>query len=406
MQSAADSGKAQPSGGSVLLRHVAAAAARRAAARGAEVVAPQPASPRTPERIVASALGRAGERVHGLPLFFDRVECTRAGLAELAELFPERALISVVEGPAEALGVVAICPGLLTSVIEMQAMGRISSRTAASRRPTRADGAICADFINACLGELGGDLALLPGWDGIRGYRYASFLDDPRPLGLMLDEVTFHLLIVRLRTGDAGQRDGCMVIALPAASLPAAPATAAVPLPVQSADGRDDAGGLLAEAVRAVPIDLTGVLCRRRIPLGELRALAPGDTIALPPGVLGRATIETAGGQVLFRGKLGELAGRHALRLEAGRDGKGLPQAGNARLAEGTATLPGLRAGGHEPPIADLTAPDAFRNLPQAEPGFFPVKEQAGSEEAVVPPVSGSAGDSGLPPIGYAAGTA
>lgn len=372
----------------MLSRHVAAVAGRRAAAGAADTVAPRPPSVRTPERIVASALGRAGERVHGLPLFFDRVECSRVGLAELAEMFPERALISVVEGPAEALGVVVICPGLLTSVIEMQAMGRISSRAAAARRPTRADGAICADFINACLGELGGELAPLPGWGGMRGYRYASFLDDPRPLGLMLEEVTFHLLTIRLRAGEAGQRDGCMVIALPEAALPAAPALDAA-LPRAQPQSRDG-GGSLADAVRAVPIDLAGVLCRRSISLGELRALAPGDMIALPHGVLGAGTLETASGQVLFRGKLGELAGRHALRLVADRDGQGLPPAENELMAEGMATPPGLRVSSHEPPMSDLTIPDAFRDSRQSSAS----KERDSAVGAGVAPPS-QAGESG-----------
>lgn len=397
MQSAAEIGKAQPSGGSVLLRHVAAAAGRRAAAGGVGPAAPRPSSVRALERIVASALGRAAERVHGLPLFFDRVECTRAGLAELSELFPERALISVVEGPAEALGVMVICPGLVTSVVEMQAMGRISSRAAAARRPTRADGAICADFINACLAELGGELGPLPGWDGMRGYRYASFVDDPRPLGLMLDEVTFHLLTIRLRAGDAGQRDGCMVIALPEATVATSPAIEAVEPKKQPSPDRDG-GGSLAEAVRAVPIDLAGVLCRRSISLGELRALAPGDLIALPPGVLGAATLETSGGQVLFRGKLGELAGRHALRLVADREGRDLPP-GNEMMAEGLAARSELRAGNPEPPISDLTSPDAFRDPRQSSAN----REAVGTGGADVAPLS-QAVDSGPVFIGQGAG--
>jgi len=318
--------------------------------------------PRTPERIIANAIGRAVERVHELPLFFDRVECTRAGLAELVELLPERALISVVEGASSALGVVAICPGLLSSVIEMQATGRISARPAAARRPTRADGLICADFINACLTELGDDLSPLPGCEGLRGYRYTSFLDDPRPLELMLDEGMFHLFTVRLRAGNAGQRDGSVVIALPVAgaSTVSGPAIEAVASPMPGARKGVTGSGSLAEAVHATPIDLVGVLCRRTISLGELRALAPGQTIALPLGVLGAATLETTAGQVLFRGKLGELAGRHALRLVAGNERHRLPSSeGRGEMAARISTRTDA---GPEPPMDDLSAPDLFRS--------------------------------------------
>ncbi|SDK65517.1 FliM/FliN family flagellar motor switch protein [Paracoccus chinensis] len=365
MQGAADSTDATARGSLVLRRHVAALTAGRRAMRSAEETAqPSAGAPvqRSPERIISGAIGRAAERVHGLPLFFDRVEVRQAGLAELGEVLPEAALILVAEGPAEALGAVAICPGLLASVIEMQAVGRVSSRAAPMRRPTRTDGAICADLVNACLFELGDELAALPGFEGLRGFRYASFLDDPRPLGLMLEDTAFHLLSLRLRAGDAGQRDGRMVIALPV--TPAALRPAARPVlpepepegPQPGAAGDDRPRDSLAAVVRSVPIDLVGVLCRRMISLGELRGLSPGDTIVLPADILGAATLETTVGQVLFRGKLGELAGRHALRLLGGNEAK--TPAASGWTEHQQAPLPALT---HEPPIADLEDPDAFR---------------------------------------------
>lgn len=363
MQGAADSTDATAQGGLVLRRHVAALAAQRRVAGAGESPQAPPGQPvsRRPERIISGAIGRAAERVHGLPLFFDRIDVGQAALAELGELLPEPALILVAEGPAEALGAVAICPGLLAAVIEMQAVGRVSSCALPMRRPTRTDGAICADFVNACLLELGDELAAQPGFEGLRGFRSASFLDDPRPLELMLEDTAFHLLSLRLRAGDAGQRDGRMVIALPVAAPARRPASPKMALPEPepekaqpAAPGDLRSGGTLAEVVRAVPIDLVGVLCRRMISLGELRGLSPGDTIALPADILGAATLETTGGQVLFRGKLGELAGRHALRLMDGAE----QAKASGWTGHGQAPVSALP---HEPPIADLDAPDAFR---------------------------------------------
>lgn len=330
MQSAADKSGSGSRPDSVLWRHVRAQAARRAAQGGPagppELPPPQPA--RTPERAIAGAIARAADRIHALPLFFDRIETGHAVLAEMAELLPEQALLSVVEGAVDALGVVAICPQFLTSLIEMQAIGRISARPAVTRRPTRTDGAICADFLNACLSELGVELAPHRGFHGLGGYRYASFLDDPRPLEMLLDDVPFRRIAIQLRAGAAGQRDGRMVFFLPAAPaqvagmLPAAPAGATTGPPEGIAPPVTPPPGVLAGAVQAAPITLYGVLCRRMISLGELQALAPGAVVTLPPDVLAAATLETASGQVLFNGKLGELAGRHALRLQGARDGR------------------------------------------------------------------------------------
>lgn len=359
--------------GSVLLRHVAAQRARSAAQGGGTGAEPPAPGPRTPDRAIAGAIARAAERVHGLPLFFDRVTIGQAVVAEFGELLPEHALISVVQGPADALGAVAICPGLLTSLIEMQALGRISPRPAAPRRPTRTDAAICTDFLNACLAEIGDELAAHPGFEGMEGYRYASFLDDPRPLALMLEDVGYRLVTVALRAGSAGQRDGRMIFLLPAmAPRPTAAITAPAaddPARLPAAEGP----GLLAEAVQNVPIELIGVLCRRQVTLGELQTLAPGDAIALPPGALDGATLETATGQTLFRGRLGALAGRHALRISAHQTAAGDGNAAadappGAPGSAGTAEMPGVPFAAHPPmDIGSMDEPGA--PAPPADPG-------------------------------------
>lgn len=351
MQGATQTEDGGPVGRSVLWRHVTAATSRRA---GGEATGAMPtrAGARSPERVVAGAIGRAADKIHRMPLFFDQIQWSEAALAELGELLPEGALVSMIEGPGDSLGVVAICPELLAAITEMQTAGRVSSRPAPSRRPTRTDGSICSDFINALLAELGADPSLLPGRDRIRGYRYASHLDDLRALDLLLEDGGFHLLSVGLRAGEAGQRNGRLVIAWPAdpAQSPCEPGNDAEPA--------DDCTGAssLADAVLDAPFELRGILCRRRISLRELAALAPGDVVALPPDVLGAATLETALGQVLFRGKLGEMAGRHALRLLAGAD---VAVAGAADPA--TAPPSAATVGPDGLSLGDLDSPDPFR---------------------------------------------
>lgn len=378
MSAVQDRVAAGPAADSVLLRHIAAQRARRAAEAGPAAAEPPPApTARTPDRAVASAIARAAQRVHGLPLFFDRVTTGHAVVAEFSELLPENALLAVVQGAGDMLGAVAICPGLLTSLIEMQALGRISPRPAAARRPTRTDAAICVDFLDVCLAEIGAELAGHPGFEGMSGYRYASFLDDPRPLSLMLEDVGYRLVNVTLRAGPAGQRDGGMIFLLPAA--PARP-VAAIPAPTGGASAAltdaltgpptvlpTDAPGVLAQSVQNVPIELIGILCRRSITLGELQALVPGDTISLPLGALAEATLETMTGQTLFKGRLGELAGRHALRIAGSRGARegtseGAAWGEAAGAVDAAEPEAALAPAGFEPPIADLGSLDPFRD--------------------------------------------
>ena len=93
--------------------------------------------------------------------------------------------------------------------------------------------------------------------------------------------------------------------------------------------------------------------------MGELRALMPGRLLALPRVTLADARIETAAGQMLARGRLGETDGCHAIRL---CDPDHLAVAQHPVLdapASLTPSAPGA-------PIEDLCEPDPFRDPPDA----------------------------------------
>lgn len=298
---------------------------RLAGRQPAAPVVPPPvvAAPRSPERAASAAVARAADRCMGLQLSFESVAMRDVTLAELTETLPERSLLSLIEGPEDLLGVVSISSGLLGGLIEMQATGRVTARAEDTRMPTRADGAFCADFVNMALAELAADLTPLPGQPALLGYRYASYLPDTRPLGLLLDERVFRLIEMRLRAGPMAQRQGSLLIALPLIVPVVGAAVAALPDPPDLAEpASSDTGppplsrqSPMAEAVRAATLPLFAVLCRRPVTLGELRRLQPGDKLPLTHGAGSAVTLETASGQVLARGRMGQSEGHYALRL-------------------------------------------------------------------------------------------
>lgn len=306
-------------------------------------------------RAAATALGRAAERLHRLPVFVEKAEFAAMSLPELAELLPERALLAVVEGGRDLLGVVGLCPALLASLIEMQALGRVTARAPTLRRATRTDAAISADFVNAFLAELGRELGHRPDYPTFDAFRYTTFLDDPRPLALMLEDGEMLRLTLRFRIGPGGQRDGTLMLALPIARparqtgapgrMLSAPQTAAPTPEPPRAD--------LREAVQQAPVRLVGVLCRRRLSLRMLRELAPGATIPLGPNVLDEARIETPQGQVIAHGRLGEAEGFHAIRLGRAAGAAPHPSQDDGIADAMTADL--------QAPLGDLHQPDAFR---------------------------------------------
>jgi flagellar motor switch protein FliM len=242
-------------------------------------------------------------------------------LAELLEMLPERALIGLVEGPAEALGLIALAPPVMAGLIEQQALGRVGEAPVAVRRPTRADAALVAGFVDGCLETL--DVALAETADRVwaAGFRYASFLDEPRALAGLLDEDAYRVLGLDVSLAG-GRRAGSILLALPAEGRGQPPARGPAPDPAASQAFRS----ALDEQVMAAPAMLDAVIARVTLPLSAVLALRAGDWLRLGPATLDRIDVQGLDGRRLCGARLGQSRGMRALRLAeaalpAGRSG-------------------------------------------------------------------------------------
>lgn len=377
-------GVGQPKGTAAVLGRYLARNRDLTGQMSAAVVLPKP----TPERAVSTAIGRAAQKCCALPSFPVQSAISRATLAELIELLPDRALILVVENHLGIHGIVALSPGFLSAMIEMQSMGRVFTHAPPDRRPTRTDASICAEFVNVALAELASELGVLGAAGPLAVFRFASFVDDPKPLELMLDDTIYDSFRLETRLGQGGARAGCFLAFLPGREVDqtaptiedsAAPAGSAL----RKATRRN-----LSDAVRAAPITLNAVLCRKKISLRDLRGLVPGATIALPFDAMGKTRLETQSGMVVVTGKLGALHGNRAIRI-AGCGTRqtappGPPGAEMATWDKAAVSAPGAAsmdssenvfAGENddlaepraplfasEPPLGDLADPDLFRS--------------------------------------------
>lgn len=285
------------------------------------------APPMTPEKALGQALARAAQELLALPLRVVSVTEARMTLADLPEALEDRALLALLDGPAAGLGLMVLSPPVLSALLEMRMMGRLAASAPAARRPTRTDAAMAADVIDAGLAgfeaALAGDAALI--WAG--GFRYGSFLEDPRPLPLILEDTGYRVFRLALELGSgSAAREGGVLLALPAEGrgqlgapaedAAAAPAPGEAPQPAGWPDR-------LEQALMAAPAQLEAVLARLTLPIGEILALQPGATLPLPEGALEQLRIEGPGGRLLARARLGQHRGFRAVRLlEEGEEGQ------------------------------------------------------------------------------------
>jgi len=265
-----------------------------------------------PDRALRLALGRAAQTEMALALIVTGLREDFRSLAELLELTEPGMFFGVLEGRGEALGLMALAQPVLAGLIEHQTTGEISEHAQVSRKPTRIDAAMTMPLIDRIMDELeqaltGPEDAGAQDW--ARGYRYASYLDDPRPLGLLLDDRRYRVFRAEVALGSAA-RAGGIVLALPA-DLPQVLRRGALPIVDAKPAFSDDLRAVVMDA----PARLEAVLTRLRLPLQAVSGWVPGILVPLPLARAAEMTLEAPRGRVLAQVRLGQCAGARAVRL-------------------------------------------------------------------------------------------
>jgi flagellar motor switch protein FliM len=229
----------------------------------------------------------------------------------LVELVPDFALIAVLDGPLHAAGVMILSQAIVAGFIEVQTIGRVRSQDLLPRKPTRTDGAMVFGVINAALVILEQSLSEDPDvvWAG--GFRFSSFLDDPRPLPVVLEDMPLRLLTAEVALAG-GLRKGKILFAVPAEGR--------FPMPFPEAFGAGDEAGLvfgqaLQERVDGAGVLLDAVLARLSLPMADVLDMAAGMLVPLQDASLEAICVEGTDGRCVALGKLGQNRGMRALRV-------------------------------------------------------------------------------------------
>ena len=301
-------------------------------------------------------LARAARDLLKVALDVRSLTVERRSLAELAELVPDRALIAVLEGPSEGLGAIILSQPILSGFIEAQTIGRIRSQEAPSRKPTRTDAAMVIGVIDAALSGLEQALAEEADLVWAGGFRYASFLDDPRPLTLLLEDAPLRLLRVDVSLAG-GLREGEILLALPAAGRGQRPSAAV------DQTATHDHGPVfseaLAERINGAQTRVEAVLARLTMPLAQVMGLTEGMILPLPQAALDRISLEGLDGRTVGNGRLGQNRGMRAVRLI---DKSSQTESARAGMEEGRTSFPSATLAPYSrpavEPLGDFSAMD------------------------------------------------
>ena len=344
---------------------------RRKARRASEPEKGKGRAALTPDRAMARALARAAQRE--LDLQIDARDITvheDLSLAELLDMPGERALLVILEGPGGGLGLFAVGPEVLEAILQKQTTGAVQPESDPARHPTRTDAAMAAGLIERTLGEF--EVAMAgraepPWW---AGYRYASYLAEPRSLGLLLEDTGYRALSFEADVA-AGLRRGRMLLVLPlqAAAAPRRGSQGALDSPGVAAPAPPEEAADLSELVMQSGARFDAVLCRLNLPLGAVMRFKVGDVVELVGAHLDGVALDAPGARALAGGRLGQSRGRRAVRLY----------------------LPGESGGVVQPTEAQAEISQASEPQPVPEPALAPVADGAPEAPSDAAPLAGLA---------------
>ncbi len=277
------------------------------------------------------ALARAARDQLKMTVGFSEVTTAQVSLTEVLETPMQRALILMLQGRGEGMGLMILSGQMLAAMVEMLTLTHLSAHVPDEgdlRKPTRTDAAMAVEFIDAALagfeaivaeGGAGAAMGASTSGDWAAGYRYAAFIDDPRPLHLMLEDGDYHLLAADLVLED-GSRSGKIHLALPVPpaelSIPDFSAMDFAADPAPQFDQSDDTFQAdLAAQVQDLGVQIDAALAQISLPIDRIMRLAVGEVIALPLANLDQISLLGLDGFRVAGARLGQNRGMRALRL-------------------------------------------------------------------------------------------
>ena len=355
----------------------------------------------TPARAFAQAVLHAGARSRDLESELVGYSERMLSLAELLEMLAEAGMRDEAEDEAgkgeeaDAGGEDGAAPlvlhlrraaggqGLaiwdldaLSPVMEHMITGRIRPKAPPPRKPTATDAAVLGEFQNRLFHLADAAMAEVSAPPPVTGYRCAGVIDGIHAIRLALEDVEYREIRLEIRFGG-GERKGVLRLVMP--RVPAS----------QAALRRKEARRWRNSWQRAITrstVELEAVLHRMILPMEDFMNLAPGMVLPIPLESLDRVALLGADGRCIARGRLGQMSGMRAIRLQDLPDGTKAPHgstaasdtsfsrnppAGPAAAGPMAATAPSSTAPATETPLAPAqpAAPAPVPvDMPEAEP--------------------------------------
>ncbi|SMX38130.1 FliM/FliN family flagellar motor switch protein [Octadecabacter ascidiaceicola] len=259
----------------------------------------------SPTRQMRRALGRAADNAVGLLASVLGISEDQMDAEGLIEDGPDDWIVlGLRTGDAAGLsGLFLMDPPLRSALIEMQTMGSLLPLPETQRPVTRTDAVMSVPFAANLLAELGEVEFGAPDVN-LAAYDIGP-VENLRTAGLVMMQGRYRVWRVSVQLGG-GEAQGEMLIAL-------RPKDANVPQPTVDTNAWSRN---LRDALDDAPADLDAVLTKMTLPISKIEAFEVGQVLQLAGTTVGSVTLTGPGGEAVSTARLGQVAGKRAVRIE------------------------------------------------------------------------------------------
>ncbi|KIC37207.1 FliM/FliN family flagellar motor C-terminal domain-containing protein [Leisingera sp. ANG-M7] len=294
------------------------------------------------------SVARAAADLCNLPMAVLAARQSNRASEDLADQLSDKDLLVVLDCPQGRLGAASMDAATVTALIQQQTIGAVIGKAPSERHYTPTDAAMTADFLERSFAKV---VAMLDGQADqslFSGYRFGAQVENVRSLVLGMEADDYRVIELNLDL-SCGAMQGVMKLILPE------------PTAEELQGGQNSTNGpSLGASLDSIRAELTAVLCKMRVPVQKFASLKIGDTIPLDSAFLYETDLLTIGGKPVAQGRLGQMNGSRAVRLNPPRNRRPADSSADAAaFSEGG----GMQALPDAPPALDLDMGIAAQGL-------------------------------------------
>ncbi|RYH02729.1 hypothetical protein EU805_08960 [Salipiger sp. IMCC34102] len=262
--------------------------------------------PLSAPRAVGISVARAAQQALGLSVRVGAIAEEDGDLDALVDGLDDALLILSIARADGGTGMMACNADLVAAALEALTTGRIGAAPQPARAVTNTDALLIRPWFTQILEDLAQtcDGSEMEGWSAACtvGARYETV----RAVEFALQDCTYRILRIEISDGTESRRPELIV------ALPRKDAT----VRDTPQDDTDNWATCLSDCVMGAPLALDAVLGQVRMSLAQLTGLEVGDSVPLTVKGLDGIALTASDGFVVARGRLGQLDGRIAVRVD------------------------------------------------------------------------------------------